>query len=120
MSSTRSRRSARRLRYSRDCGHSRGGKGLSAELVTEREPPRHVPNVERVLRERVKRLEETLGPRTKPGNEPLAERGRAALRELLGKIRIIEEGEHVFAEFDLGRAVLSQSINRYAQESLPR
>jgi hypothetical protein len=38
-------------------------------------------------------------------DEGIAEKGRAAIRELIGEVRVVQDGEDVYAEVSLGRAL---------------
>jgi hypothetical protein len=60
-------------------------------------PTRIVPNVERIVVARIERLEQAaLDPQH-------GECVRVEAQDLIGSVRVIEEGEHVIAEFDGGR-----------------
>jgi site-specific DNA recombinase len=82
---------------------------LVAALHEGGKPPTIVPNVERVVRQRVELLEHMLAPVVDTSGRQLddavTEKGRAAVRELIGEERVVEDGEDVFAEVSYGRLV---------------
>jgi hypothetical protein len=90
---------------------------LTTAIKTGHKTPEIIPNVERVLRQRVELLERTFAPtsgtRARQLDDALTEKGRATIRDLLGKVRVVEDGEDFFAELNLGRAVY---ISHGAQE----
>lgn len=57
----------------------------------------HMPNIERMVVARIEKLEEAA--RAPEGGE----RVRVEAQELLGSVRVIEEGKHIIAELDGGR-----------------
>ena len=82
---------------------SGGGEGPgSRSTQAERRGFTVVPNLERVVRERIRVLEDI--PHEDLEAE-LKECARLAVKALLGEIAVVEEGGHVVAEIDLERVV---------------
>ncbi len=70
---------------------------LEAQMRAIDKPPQLVPNVERMIAARIERLENAARD---------SERVRVEARELIGSVRVIEEGEHIIAEIDGGRLLM--------------
>jgi hypothetical protein len=70
---------------------------LESQMRMIDKPPRIVPNVERMVVARIEQLEEA-------ARDPeRGDRVRVAAQDLLGSVRVIEEGDHIIAELDGGR-----------------
>jgi hypothetical protein len=69
---------------------------LEGQLRTIDTPPQLVPNVERIIAARIKKLEEA-------AQDPSGERVRVEAQHLIGNVKVIEEGEHIIAEIDGAR-----------------
>jgi hypothetical protein len=67
---------------------------IEAQLRMIDKPPRIVPNVERMVVARIERLENAARD---------SERARVEAQDLIGNVRVIEEGKHIIAEIDGGR-----------------
>jgi hypothetical protein len=76
---------------------------LESEIRTIEKPPRIVPNIEHKVLARVEQLE--LAAR----DPEHGERVRVTAQDLIGNVRVIEEGEHIIAEIDGGRLLISSS-----------
>ena len=73
---------------------------IEAQIRMIEKPPRLVPNIERMVLARVEQLEEAaLHPEH-------GDRVRVAAHDLIGSVRVIEEGEHIIAEIDGGRLLI--------------
>src|SRR5690606_25183361 len=68
---------------------------VKAQLAADA-PVRMVPNVEKVIRDRIKMLEDL--PRDPMTDAALTEKARMAVKAVLGNVTVIEDGEHVVAE----------------------
>ncbi len=73
---------------------------LESQIRMIDKPARIVPNIERMIVARVEQLEEA-------ARDPEhGERVRVAAHDLIGSVRVIEEGEHIVAEIDGGRLLM--------------
>lgn len=70
---------------------------VEAQIRMVDKPPRIVPNIERMVVARIERLEDAA--RAPEGGE----RVRVEAQDLIGSVRLIEEGGHIIAEIDGGR-----------------
>ena len=80
-------------------------------------PPRLVPNIERLVIARIEKLEQAALDRDH------GERARVTAHELIGSVRVIEEGEHIIAEIDGSRLLIPSApldVTNGAQETLPK
>lgn len=76
---------------------------VAAQIDAAGKTARLVPNVEKLVRERLQALENV--PR-EDAPADLKEKARAAVQDMLGgHVTVVEDGEHVVAEVDLGRMV---------------
>lgn len=83
---------------------------IEATISAAAKPPRIVPNVEKVLRERITTLEQM--PRDAVADPALMEKARAAVKALLGSVSVVEEGDAIFAEVDFGRAYINHGAEK--------
>jgi hypothetical protein len=86
---------------------------IVSQIAHEPEPIQVIPNVEKLIRERVRALEQI--PRDAMADPALIEKARAAVHGLLGHVVVVEDGDDVVAEVDLGRWY----INHGAEDWLP-
>jgi site-specific DNA recombinase len=70
---------------------------LEAQIRTIDKPPQLVPNVEHMIVARIEQLE-------KAARDPAGERVRVEAQDLIGTVKVIEQGDHVVGEVDVGRA----------------
>ncbi len=89
---------------------------LELQVRTADKPAQLVPNIERMVVARVERLEEA-------ARDPAqGERVRVEAQDLIGSVRVIEEGEHIIAEIDGGRLFMqgpALDVTYGAQDSCP-
>lgn len=90
---------------------------LEAQMRMIDKPPQLVPNIERMVLARIEQLEDA-------ARDPAhGERVRVAAQELIGSVRVIEDGDHIVAELDGGRLLTlgaAPDVTHGAQESLPQ
>ena len=86
---------------------------LLVQLASEKCPPRIVPNIAKIVRQRIETLERL--PESPYADAAVMDKARAALRDLLGNVTVIEEEDGVFARVDLARLCITDG----AQDSLP-
>lgn len=79
---------------------------LTSEIAVVAAPPTIVPNVEQIIRRRIRELDQI--PRDPHGDEETRENARASVRALLGgEVTVTEQGAHVYATVDLGRVCIT-------------
>ena len=83
---------------------------IVADLSSSERPPRLVPNVERLLRARIDTIEQL--PRDSLADAGLAEKARAAVQALIGRVSVVEDGDAVYAEVDFGRAYINHGAEK--------
>jgi site-specific DNA recombinase len=90
---------------------------LEGQIRAIDKPPRIVPNVERMIVARIERLEDAARDPDK------GDRVRVEAQDLIGSVRVIEEGEHIIGEIDGGRFLIlggSPDVTNGAQETAPQ
>lgn len=78
---------------------------LKAQLAAKPAPPQIVPDVGKHVRKVIQTIESL--PENPHRDDALMDKARAALRGLLGDVKVIEEPAGVFAELQLGRACIT-------------
>jgi hypothetical protein len=78
---------------------------VEVELVAEAEPPRIIPNVETIIRDKIKALEDI--SRDARTDDALTERARTAVQSIIGQVRVVEDDDGVVAKVDLGRCYIT-------------
>ncbi len=78
---------------------------LLVRLASEKRPPAIVPNVSKLVRERIETLERL--PESPYADAAVMDKARSALRDLLGEVTVVEESDGVFARVDMGRACIT-------------
>ncbi len=78
---------------------------LLIQIAAEKTPPRIVPNIDKIVRERIETLEHL--PESPYADADVMEKARSALRDLLGNVTVIEEEDGVFARVDLARVCIT-------------
>ena len=76
---------------------------IESQLNATPPPTRPVPDVEKLLRERVKTLEDLL----RVADPELIEQARSSVKAMLGEVKVFEDASGVYAEVDLGRAYIT-------------
>jgi hypothetical protein len=72
---------------------------LESELRTVAKPVQLVPNVERLVAARIEKLEEA-------ARDPSGERVRVEAQDLIGSVKVLEEGAHIIAVLDGTRLLM--------------
>ncbi len=78
---------------------------LRAQLAAEAAPPELVPNVEKHIKGLIAGLEGI--PKNPHADSALMEKARASVRMFVGDVKIVEEGGHVYADVEIGRACIT-------------
>jgi len=78
---------------------------LLVQLASEKRPPTIVPDVTKLVRERIETLERL--PESPYADAAIMDKARLALRDLLGEVTVVEESDGVFARVDMGRACIT-------------
>ena len=87
-------------------------KEREAHLRTIGKPAQLAPNVERMIVARIEKLEEA-------ARDPSGERVRVEAQDLIGTVKVIEEGERIIAEIDGARLLMlgaAPDVTHGAQE----
>ena len=83
---------------------------LLVRLASEKRPPTIVPNVTKLVRERIETLERL--PESPYSDAAVMDNARVALRDLIGEVTVVEEPDGVFARVDMGRACITVGAGR--------
>lgn len=74
-------------------------------LASEKRPPAIVPNVTKLVRERIETLESL--PESPYADAEVMDQARVALSDLLGEVTVVEKPDGVFARVDMGRVCIT-------------
>ena len=78
---------------------------IELKLSSQLAPAEIVPHLASRVRERIETLEHI--PQSPYTNQDITDNARAALKGLLGNVTLIEEGDVVYADLEMGRACIS-------------
>ena len=83
---------------------------IISRLATDAEPVQMVPDVGKRMRQIVKTIENL--PMNPQRDDALMDKARAALRGYLGNVTVVEDGDGVFAQVELGRTCITHGAEK--------